>query len=403
MRVFMPLVTVAALVVACSSTVNVPRVAAPAMASPVDPWRRPAAVPFTEGSEPNRARAVLGRTLFFDPRLSGSNMISCAWCHNPARGWTDGQATAIGHGFKRLGRATPTILNTAYNPLQMWDGRKPTLEDQALGPIGSPDEMSLPLDKMVSKLSAIPGHRQLFDAAYPGECISQQTVAKAIASFERTVVSTSAPFGRWRQGDSRAMSESAQRGFSLFNGKANSSLCHQGFNFTDNGFHNIGVSSLTDTEDEGRFAHRRIKVNKGAFKTPTLRDIELTAPYLPQRVLQDAGRGRRSLRSWRRLQGQPESQHQASGPIAGREERPCGLHEGIDRNTAAHRSADAAGRLILHNGPPYHFLFHRTPGTLMTHSSFFGIRTRFDAYVAFVCVALLPVLPNASQDIVVAQ
>ena len=281
MRVLFPLVTVAALVAACSNVVNAPRVAAtPAVAASADPWLRPAAVPFTEGNEPNTARVDLGRTLFFDPRLSGSDMISCAWCHNPARSWTDGQATAIGHGFKRLGRATPTILNTAYNPLQMWDGRKPTLEDQALGPIGSPDEMNLPLDKMVAKLSAIPGYKPLFDAAYPGEGISQQTVAKAIASFERTVVSTSAPFDRWRQGDSRAMSESAQRGFALFNGKANCSLCHQGFNFTDNGFHNIGVRSLTDTEDEGRFAHRKVKVNKGAFKTPTLRDIELTAPYM---------------------------------------------------------------------------------------------------------------------------
>ena len=277
MRVLLPLVAVTALVAACSSAVNAPP---PTAAVSADPWLRPAAVPFTEGNEPNSARIELGRTLFFDPRLSGSNMISCAWCHNPARGWTDGQATAIGHGFKRLGRATPTILNTAYNPLQMWDGRKPTLEDQALGPIGSPDEMNLPLDKMVSKLSAIPGYKALFDAAYPGEGISQQTVGKAIASFERTVVSTSAPFDRWRHGDSHAMSESAQHGFALFVGKANCSLCHQGFNFTDNGFHNIGVRSLTDTEDEGRFAHRKVKVNKGAFKTPTLRDIELTAPYM---------------------------------------------------------------------------------------------------------------------------
>ena len=282
MRVVLSMMTAAAMAAACSNVTTAPPVtAAPAVAAVAgDPWLRPAAVPFTEGNAPNAARIELGRALFFDPRLSGSNMISCAWCHNPARGWTDGQATAIGHGFKRLGRATPTILNTAYNPLQMWDGRKPTLEDQALGPIGSPDEMNLPLDKLVAKLSAIPGYRPLFEAAYPGEGISQQTVGKAIASYERTVVSTSSPFDRWRQGDSHAMSESAQRGFALFNGKASCSLCHQGFNFTDNGFHNIGVRSLTDSEDEGRFAHRKVKVLKGAFKTPTLRDIDLTAPYM---------------------------------------------------------------------------------------------------------------------------
>jgi cytochrome c peroxidase len=268
-------------IVACTSTApDAPPPSTQAAAATPDPWLRPAAVPFTPGNEPSQARVDLGRALFFDTRLSGSEMLSCAWCHNPSRGWSDGQPTAIGTGFKHLGRKTPTVLNTAYNPLQMWDGRKTTLEDQALGPIGSPDEMNLPLDKMVARLQTIAGYKPLFDAAYPGEGITQQTVAKAIASFERTVVSTNAPFDRWREGDDRAISDSAKRGFALFTGKANCSLCHQGFNFTDNGYHNIGVRSLTGTEDDGRFAQRKVKVNKGAFKTPTLRDAELTAPYM---------------------------------------------------------------------------------------------------------------------------
>src|SRR5882724_11603025 len=108
-----------------------------AAAAPADPFLRPAAVPFPPDNPPNAARIALGRALFFDPRLSGSEMISCATCHNPSLGWADGQPTAVGDGAKRLGRATPTILNTAYQPLQMWDGRKTSLEDQALGPIGS--------------------------------------------------------------------------------------------------------------------------------------------------------------------------------------------------------------------------------------------------------------------------
>ena len=253
--------------------------AAAAPATP-DPLLRPAAVPFPAGNEPNAARIELGRALFFDPRLSGSAMISCATCHNPALAWGDGQPTAVGDGAKRLGRATPTVLNTAYQPLQMWDGRKNSLEDQALGPIGSTAEMNMPLEKMTTELGTIPGYAPMFEQAYPGEGITQATVAKAIASYERTVVSTESPFDRWRKGDERAVGEDAKRGFALFNGKARCALCHQGWNFTDNGFHNIGLRSQGDTEDEGRFAHRKVKVLKGAFKTPTLRDIALTAPYM---------------------------------------------------------------------------------------------------------------------------
>jgi cytochrome c peroxidase len=245
-----------------------------------DPMLRPAAVPFPADNPPNAARIELGRALFFDPRLSGSAMISCATCHNPALGWADGQPTAVGDGAKRLGRATPTVLNTAYQPLQMWDGRKNSLEDQALGPIGSAAEMNMPLEKMTTQLGAIPGYAPLFEQAYPHEGISQATVAKAIASYERTIVSTEAPFDSWRKGDEQAVHADVKRGFALFNGKARCALCHQGFNFTDNGFHNIGVRSLGDAEDEGRFVHRKVKVLKGAFKTPTLRDIELTAPYM---------------------------------------------------------------------------------------------------------------------------
>jgi len=149
---------------------------------PADPWLRPAVVPAPDNNALNPDRVALGRALFFDPRLSGSNWISCASCHNPALGWSDGLPTAIGHGMKTLKRKTPTIVNTAYNPLQMWDGRKPTLEDQALGPIASPDEMNLPLETLVAKVGAIEGYHRLFQNAYPGEPISAETIAKAIVS-----------------------------------------------------------------------------------------------------------------------------------------------------------------------------------------------------------------------------
>jgi cytochrome c peroxidase len=243
-----------------------------------DIWRRPA-VPAPSDNQPNVARIELGRALFFDPRLSAKGVMSCATCHNPSLGWTDGRPTAVGHDMKILGRATPTIVNAAFNPLQMWDGRKVSLEAQALGPFESQDEQNLALADLEVRVRAIPGYVAMFERAYPGEAVTRDTIAKAIASFERTVVSDGAAFDRWRAGDQNAMSASARRGFELFNGKANCALCHQGFNFTDNGFHNIGLKEAGEA-DLGRFAHRPIKALKGAFKTPTLRDISLTSPYM---------------------------------------------------------------------------------------------------------------------------
>ena len=144
----------------------------------------------------NAQRVNLGKMLFFDPRMSGSNWISCATCHNPSLGWSDGLPKARGTKQKELGRATPTILNTAFNRMQMWDGRLRTLEQQALGPIESPDEMNQNLDELVEELKAVKEYEQLFFEAYPGQGITKKTIAKAIASFERTIVATQAPFDR---------------------------------------------------------------------------------------------------------------------------------------------------------------------------------------------------------------
>jgi len=242
-------------------------------------YLRPPTVPAPADNVPNAARIELGKALFFDPRLSGSNWISCATCHNPALGWSDALPTGIGHNGKQLSRATPTILNTAYLPVLMWDGRSGSLEDQALGPVESADEMHQDPDVLVGKLASIPGYRTLFERAYPGQGISKATIAKAIASFERTIVSGEAPFDRWVQGQSDAISASAKRGFELFTNEANCVACHSGFNFTDGSFHNIGVID-PGPADNGRFAVKPLKAMRGAFKTPTLRDIALTAPYM---------------------------------------------------------------------------------------------------------------------------
>ncbi len=250
-----------------------------AFAKGSDPWLRPDAAPAPAHNLPNPSRIQLGEMLFWDPRLSKKGSMSCASCHNPALGWADGLPTAVGFDMQKLGRATPTIINTAFNTIQMWDGRKADLEDQALGPIEAAGEMNLPLIEMVARLKAIPGYSPHFEKAYPGEGISEVTVARAIASYERTVLSTESPFDRWRQGDEKAVSAAAKRGFALFDGKAKCSVCHMGYNFTDNGFHNIGVKDVGEP-DVGRFAERKVKSMRGAFKTPTLRDIALTAPYM---------------------------------------------------------------------------------------------------------------------------
>jgi cytochrome c peroxidase len=246
------------------------------MAASADPYLRPSKAPEPADNKSTPAKVALGKALFFDPRLSGSDWISCASCHNPAMGWSDGLSTGIGDGMKRLGRATPTIVNIGFVTNLMWDGRAPNLEAQALGPIQADQEMNQDIEGLVKKLSGIRGYASLFEKAYPGEGISDKTIGKAIAAYERTILSTESPFDRWRRGDARAVSESAKRGFELFTGKANCSKCHEGFNFTDNSFHNIGLKS----QDIGRFAHRKVASMRGAFKTPTLRDIELTAPYM---------------------------------------------------------------------------------------------------------------------------
>jgi len=240
-------------------------------------YRRPATVPFPKENGFTRDRELLGRTLFFDPRLSSSNFISCATCHNPAFSWGDGLPKGIGHGMKEVGRRTPTILNLAWIEPLFWDGRAPDLEAQALGPIQAPGEMNQSLEATIAKLKDVEGYRRLFEIAYPGEGITEKTLAKAIATFERTVVSGIAPFDEWVAGKEDAISASAKRGFMLFNTKAQCSACHSGWSFTDGSFHDIGLAS----PDLGRGKLiPNVQRMQHAFKTPTLRNVDHRGPYM---------------------------------------------------------------------------------------------------------------------------
>lgn len=239
-------------------------------------------VPYPKDNEPTQLRVELGKKLFFDPRLSADQNMACSTCHSPLFGWSDGLATARGFQSKVLGRASPTVINTAYQTLQMWDGRKKSLEDQALGPMVSSDEMNIGVDGALSAVSSNSEYVALFEKAYPGEGVTDASLAKALASFERTIVSKNSRFDRWVKGDKKALTKQEVRGFKVFNDpeKGNCEVCHSGPNFTDNGFHNIGLASFSgDTPDMGRYAIKPIAVLKGAFKTPTIREAVHTAPY----------------------------------------------------------------------------------------------------------------------------
>ncbi len=240
-------------------------------------YRRPAAIPQPDDNTYSPEREKLGRALFFDPRLSRSGTLSCGGCHNPSFGWTDGLPLAVGDHMKTLPRRTPTIVNLAWAETLFWDGRAASLEEQALGPMAAAKEMNLPLDRAAARIRSIAGYRQWFASAYPREPLTAQLIAKAIAVFERRLVSGAAPFDRWIEGDESALGEEAKRGFDLFNTKANCAACHLGWNFTDDGFHDIGGAG----NDPGRGAvYPRIETVQNAFKTPTLRNIAVRAPYL---------------------------------------------------------------------------------------------------------------------------
>ena len=240
-------------------------------------YRRPLTIPFPKDNSYTPEKAALGKKLYFDTRLSVSSAQSCASCHSPGFGWGDGLAVGVGHGMAKLGRHSPTIVNAAWGAIFMWDGRLATLEEQALGPIQAAGEMNMPLDQLVARLSAIPEYKPSFEAAFPGQGINPKTLAAAIATYERTVVSERAPFDAWIDGNEKAISEEAKRGFVLFNGKALCSACHEGWNFTNDGFQDIGLPSAD--VGRGEFLPGVIKM-KHAFKTPGLREIGRRSPYM---------------------------------------------------------------------------------------------------------------------------
>ncbi|QDU60570.1 Cytochrome c551 peroxidase precursor [Planctomycetes bacterium Pan216] len=260
-----------------------------------------------EESPLTRAKVELGRLLYFDPRLSKDETISCASCHDPEMGWADASPVSTGIGGQKGGRSAPTVMNRLYGKTQFWDGRAASLEEQSLGPIANPIEMGFTHDLAVERLKGIEGYQLFFDKVY-GD-INADNIANAIAAFERTVLVGGSPNDYYeaakpglslepeeieeldedvqasikkKLADHKAhpMSEAAMRGRKLYFGKAECSLCHVGYNLSDELFYNIGVGMNADKPDEGRSVISKNDKELGAFKTPSLRNIKDTAPYM---------------------------------------------------------------------------------------------------------------------------
>ncbi|MEZ6110149.1 MAG: cytochrome c peroxidase [Pirellulaceae bacterium] len=237
------------------------------------------AMKIPEDNPLSAAKIELGKQLYFDKRMSIDNTVSCATCHDPDKGWSNGAAVATGVDGQQGGRSAPTVLNSGYLRFQFWDGRANHVEGQALGPIQNPIEMNMKLDEVVKRLNGIKGYREQFQQVF-GTDVTEDGIAKAIGAFERTVLSGDAPYDRFKDGDQDALSEAAQRGMKLFFGKANCSACHAPPLFTDGGFHNIGVGIDKSEPDVGRYAITELLGDRGSFRTPPLRDIARTAPYM---------------------------------------------------------------------------------------------------------------------------
>jgi cytochrome c peroxidase len=232
---------------------------------------------------------ALGKKLFYERKLSADNTLSCASCHNPANGFGDGRRHSVGVSGKVGTRNAPTLLNAAYGTTQFWDGRAHSLEEQAGGPIANPIEMNMSHPVLVKRLQDDAAYRAEFEKAFGPGPVTIGKVEKAVASYERTLVSGNSPFDRyWYRSNKTALSAAAVRGLAVFldNSKGNCASCHlvgeKYALFTDGEFHNIGVGVNEEGEltDLGRYNETKVEADKGAFKTPTLRNVALSGPYM---------------------------------------------------------------------------------------------------------------------------
>jgi len=228
----------------------------------------------------DRAKAELGKYLFFDARLSVDRSVSCATCHDPRKGWGDGRPVAVGvHGLKGK-RNTPTLLNVSILERFFWDGRAETLEQQVISPIVTREEMGFTREGAERAIAAVPDYKPLFKAAFGTEDVTIQRIAVALASFEKTILTADSPYDRYEKGELTALSTEAVHGLKLVAVSASCKACHYGDFFSDSHFHNIGIGVQKTPPDEGRFEVTHRERDHGSYRTPTLRNLRYTAPYM---------------------------------------------------------------------------------------------------------------------------
>lgn len=239
-------------------------------------------LPVPEDNPLTTEKVALGRRLFFDTILSRDASVACATCHDPQRAFTDGRPRAVGIGGRANPRHAPTLVNRGYGKAFFWDGRAASLEEQALQPIENPNEFGHSVPEVIARLNSHPEYPPQFRVAF-GREVNAADLARALASYVRTIVSGDAPVDRFFAGDRDVFSPEARRGLDVFRGKGNCTACHIGPTFSDEQFHNTGVAwrpEVSGLLDAGRFAVSGKETDRGAFKTPTLRHVAETAPYM---------------------------------------------------------------------------------------------------------------------------
>lgn len=242
-------------------------------------------IPWPNDNPYSKEKAELGRLLYFDKRLSANGTISCATCHHVRLAFADNKKLPEGI-LGRIGtRHAPTVINAAYQTHYFWDGRAKTLEDQCKGPIANPNEMALTDDihdaykQCQGRIQNIPGYRKLFKSVYGDDQCTIDKIVKAIATFERTLLSGNSPYDRYKAGDKSTLSEEQIFGFEVFK-KKGCDNCHAGPNFTDGRFLNIGIGMDAPRPDLGRYEITKDKKDWGGFKVPTLREVANSPPYM---------------------------------------------------------------------------------------------------------------------------
>ncbi|MBN2328934.1 MAG: c-type cytochrome [Candidatus Omnitrophica bacterium] len=261
-------------------TISLPLTAAPQSGTPmtIEPPLGLPPVPIPDDNPMTVEKVELGKMLYFDKRLSKDKTLSCATCHIPEHGYAEPRETSLGIKSQLGPINAPPVINSAYATSMFWDGRMKTLEQQAAGPVDNPIEMGHDIEEVAKEINAIPEYQKRFEDVF-GQPADKDTITKAIAAFERTLLAGNSPFDRYQNGDENAISAEAKEGWQLFQQKL-CATCHQPPVFSNWGFYNAGVEVVDGKIPDGRFIFTKSPTDKGSYRVPHLRNLKNTSPYL---------------------------------------------------------------------------------------------------------------------------